>query len=328
MLLWTLVYKFLFEHPYGPLNEEPPNYFPQKFHCLYLFLSFVSPIKTNIHSRCACSKIPVSLWVSFMSAHPEILGDISCEQSTWSSSTSSPHGATHPESPLPTAPLQRQLSIPATTACMGTCRWREDWHLPGMQWEVSLSPIGKDIMDVRRLCGVPSLMPLFLEERVPPMCFSRGAMRRWWPENLVACRRGRVHSWQGWGPDPAFQLSAWRQDWCFGDGSVRVLTLIRNKDLGTNRLFGRWSQETPIGGATFEDAWGSVPAWTLWETVSSHWQVKKLGCSSLKSYPHRLIQCFLPAHVSLYSLIVSSVPFILLLSSSTEFFFYFSYYIV
>ena len=76
MLLWTLVYKFLFEHPHGPLTEEPPNYFPQKFHCLYLFLSFVSPIKTNIHSRCPCSKIPVFLWVSFISAHPEILGDI------------------------------------------------------------------------------------------------------------------------------------------------------------------------------------------------------------------------------------------------------------
>lgn len=50
---------------------------------------------------------------------------------------------------------------------------------------------------------------------------------------------------------------------------VRVLTIFRNKDLGTNRLFGR-SQETPTGNVTIEDAWGSVLAWTLWETVSSH----------------------------------------------------------
>lgn len=33
---------------------------------------------------------------------------------------------------------------------------------------------------------------------------------------------------------------------------------------------------------------GLVPVRTLWETVSSHWQVRKLGCLSLKSCPHRL----------------------------------------
>ena len=33
---------------------------------------------------------------------------------------------------------------------------------------------------------------------------------------------------------------------------------------------------------------GLVPVRTLWEMVSSHWQVRKLGCLSLKSCPHRL----------------------------------------
>lgn len=199
MLLWTLMYKFLFEHPYGRLIEEPPNYFPQKFHCLCLLSSFVSPIKTNIliHSRCPCSKIPVSLWVSFMSAHPEILGDISCEQSTWSSSTSSPHGGTHPESPLPTALLQRQLSAPATTARHGHLQVeRENWPLPGMQWEVSLSPIGKDITDVRRLCGVPSLMPCCSRSGSHPcasaeVLWGAGDLRTWWTAEEDAFAFGR-----------------------------------------------------------------------------------------------------------------------------------------
>lgn len=225
-----------------------------------------------------------------MSAHPEILGDISCEQSyvelqhllsPWRDSSWEPP----PHSPTPKTGVSTCYHCPLWAPAGGERELAPPWDAMGGElvshWEGHHgceAPLWSSIIDA-----------LLLKERVPPMCFSRGAMRSWWPENLVDCRRGRIRFWQGWGPDPAFQLSAWRQDWCFGDGSVRVLTGIRNRDLGTKRLFGRWSQETPIRGVTIEDAWGSVPAWTLWETVSSHWQVRKLGCSSLKSYPHRLI---------------------------------------
>lgn len=58
----------------------------------------------------------------------------------------------------------------------------------------------------------------------------------------------------------------------------------QNNDLVTSRLFGRWSQETPVGDITSEDTWGSVLVGTLLETVLSHRWVRKLGYLSLKSH--------------------------------------------
>lgn len=75
-----------------------------------------------------------------MPAHPETLGDICCEQSTWSSSTSSPHGGTHRESPPPHPLPQRKLSIPVATASHGHLGGGgENLPFPVMWWEVSLS---------------------------------------------------------------------------------------------------------------------------------------------------------------------------------------------
>lgn len=41
------MYKYLFEHIYGQLIEEPPNCFPQQLHHLYLSWYSISPIKNK-----------------------------------------------------------------------------------------------------------------------------------------------------------------------------------------------------------------------------------------------------------------------------------------
>lgn len=118
-----------------------------------VFSSFVSQLKqTVLFIQGAYSKIPaVSLWVSFMSAHPGIpRGNISCEQSYVElQHLLSPWRGTHPESPLPTALLkdrcQHLLPLPA----VGTCRWRERTGPSlGCNGRWACLPRGKDITDV------------------------------------------------------------------------------------------------------------------------------------------------------------------------------------
>lgn len=123
------MYKFLFEHPYGRLSEETTKLFSTEVSLFVSFfiLLFLQLKQTVLFIQGAHILRFLCLCESFMSAHPEILGDISCEQS---------HGAPHPLpwrdsswEPLPTALLQRQVSAPATTARCG--------HLAGGERELA-----------------------------------------------------------------------------------------------------------------------------------------------------------------------------------------------